>query len=368
MDNELGIIAIKGRRFKDAENIFKQLLIGIFCFNTLVIESQELRLNEIRVLASHNSYKGFPDKKVLQFLTKFKKQLGEANDPMQLDYGHPTLPIQFDEYGIRGIEIDINYDPKGGLYQKRAVNKFICGLKTKIKNPEMKAPGFKVLHIADVDYETNYLTFTAVLLELKKWSEEHPKHTPVFVNIEAKGKNLGDGSKVLKFLGFKKSIPFNTEAYNELDKEINAVLNRANIYQPEDLIGNYTSIKARLENKGWPLESECLGKIIFILEGDNKRLYNSETLNRPMFTYKNPSDINAAFVMHDNPLGNEAFIQELCKTFIVRTRSDEGTIEARNNDYRRFNAALNSKAQIISSDFYKNDSRFGDFKIALPKP
>ena len=47
---------------------------------------------------------------MLKFLTKFKKQLGEANDPIQLDYGHPKLPIQFDEYGIRGIEIEIDID------------------------------------------------------------------------------------------------------------------------------------------------------------------------------------------------------------------------------------------------------------------
>ena len=69
-----------------------------------------MSLNEISILASHNSYKGLPDKKVLKFLTKFKKQLGEANDPIKLDYGHPKLPIQFDEYGILGIEIDIDYD------------------------------------------------------------------------------------------------------------------------------------------------------------------------------------------------------------------------------------------------------------------
>ena len=348
-------------------SMYKPILIVVFFFKTLFIESQELRLNEIGILASHNSYKGLPDKKVLKFLTKFKKQLGEANDPIQLDYGHPKLPIQFDEYGIRGIEIDINYDPKGGLYAKRAVNKFVCGLKTSVKNPVMKAPGFKVLHIADVDYETNYLTFSAVLLELKKWSEEHPKHTPIFVNIEAKGTNPGDESKVLRFLGFKKSIPFSAEAYNALDKEIFAVLNRENIYQPKDLLGDYTNIKERLGSIGWPLVSECLGKIIFILEGNNQELYNSETLNRPMFVYKNPEDINAAFVIQNDPIGNEAYIEELSKTYIVRTRSDAGTIEARNNDYRRFNAALKSKAQIISSDYYKNDSRFGDFQIALPK-
>ena len=29
---------------------------------------------------------------------------------IQLDYGHPKLPIQFDEYGIRGIEIEIDID------------------------------------------------------------------------------------------------------------------------------------------------------------------------------------------------------------------------------------------------------------------
>ena len=347
--------------------MYKPILIVLFFLKTLFIESQELRLNEICILASHNSYKGLPDKKVLRFLAKFKKQLGEANDPIQLDYGHPKLPIQFDEYGIRGIEIDINYDPKGRLYSKRAVNKFICGLKTSVKNPVMKAPGFKVLHIADVDYETNYLTFSAVLLELKKWSEEHPKHTPIFVNIEAKGTNPGDESKVLRFLGFKKSRPFSAEAYNALDKEIFAVVNRENIYQPKDLLGDYTNIKERLGSIGWPLVSECFGKIIFILEGDHQELYNSETLNRPMFVYKNPEDINAAFVIQNDPIGNEAYIEELSKTYIVRTRSDAGTIEARNNDYRRFNAALKSKAQIISSDYYKNDSRFGDFQIALPK-
>ena len=91
-------------------SMYKPILIVLFVLKTLFIESQELRLNEIRILASHNSYKGFPDKKVLKFLTKFKKQLGEANDPIKLDYGHPKPPIQFDEYGILGIEIDIDYD------------------------------------------------------------------------------------------------------------------------------------------------------------------------------------------------------------------------------------------------------------------
>ncbi len=343
------------------------LLANLFCLFYISVKCQELRLNEIRILASHNSYKKFPDYKVIKFLTKFKKKLGESNDPLQLDYGHPPLPVQFDEYGIRGIEIDVYNDPKGGHYRKRQLNKFICGLKTRVKNPEMKAPGFKVIHIADVDYETNYLTFSAVLLELKNWSDLHPMHTPIFVNIEPKGVSPGDESKVLRTLGFKKSIQFDLNAFQELDSEITNIIGKDKLFVPEDLIGNYPNIKVRLENEGWPYLSQCLGKFIFILDEDQKQLYNSKTIKRPMFVYKNLEDSNAAFIIQNYPIGNEEYIQELSKKYIVRTRSDAGTIEARNNDYKRFNSAWQSGAQIISTDFYKNDPRFGDFKITLPK-
>jgi hypothetical protein len=53
----------------------------------------------------------------------------------------------------------------------------------------------------------------------------------------------------------------------------------------------------------------------------------------------------------------------MTKKFIVRTRSDAGTIEARNNDYRRFNAAWQSGSQIISTDYYKPDKRFSDYQV-----
>jgi len=172
-----------------------RFFVSLFCLLSFQGFSQfhdSIRLNEIRVLASHNSYKKKPDPKVLRFLSRFKKQLGESNDPIQMDYGHLPLSRQFDDYGVRGIEIDINYDPKGGLYAKRKLNVFILGIRQRVKDTRMYEPGFKVLHIADVDYETNYLTFREVLIELKIWSESHPNHTPIFVNIEAKGSNPAD--------------------------------------------------------------------------------------------------------------------------------------------------------------------------------
>jgi hypothetical protein len=344
--------------------MYKYILFVFLYLNFVgFAQHDSIRLNQIRVLASHNSYKKKPDPKVLRFLSRFKKQLGASNDPIQLEYGHLPLSQQFDEYGVRGIEIDINYDPNGGLYSKRKLNLFIPGIRQRVKDKKMELPGFKVLHIADVDYETNYLTFKDVLSELKKWSNEHPNHTPLFVNIEAKGSNPGDESKFLRKIGFKRAIPFDSTAYKELDKEIYSVLNQNNIFSPNDLRGNYPSIQSRIEHANWPFLSDCLGKIIFILEGNNQHLYQKKTYDHPMFVYGNLGDVNTAFILRNDPLGHEQEINELSRKFIVRTRSDAGTIEARNNDFARFNSACKSGAQIISTDYYKPDLKFSTFQI-----
>lgn len=340
--------------------------IGFFAF-PFAQSDNSLPLNQFRILASHNSYKKKPNPKVIRFLTKFKKQLGASNDPIQIDYGHLPLPQQFDDYGIQGIEIDVNYDPKGGHYKKRKVNAFICGLRQRIKGDVMKKPGFKVLHIADVDYETNYLTFKDVLLELKSWSEKHPNHAPIFVNIEAKSEHPGNESKFLKRIGFKKALPFSRAAYDDLDKEIYAVLSPDKILKPLDLKGTFQSIRERLLQTGWPTKSECLGKFVFILEGNHDEIYLANGLQHPMFVYGNPGDENTAFVVKNEPVGYEDEIQKLTQTYIVRTRSDAGTLEARSNDYTRYNAAIKSGAQIISTDYYKADPIIGTFQVILPK-
>jgi hypothetical protein len=229
----------------------------------------------------------------------------------------------------------------------------------------MKQPGFKVLHIADVDYETNYLTFKQVLTELRNWSNAHPNHTTIFVNIESKGFNPGDESGFLRFLGFKRALQFNEDAFRALDKEIFDVLSADNIFQPNDLKANFPNIKERLNQQGWPLLKDCLGKIIFILEGNNQDLYEKSGIDRPMFVYNPPNGENTAFVVKNDPIGHEQEIELLTQKYIVRTRSDAGTMEARANDYKRFNAAIKSGAQIISTDYYKPDPRLGSFVIKL---
>ncbi|MFM7466707.1 MAG: Ca2+-dependent phosphoinositide-specific phospholipase C, partial [Crocinitomicaceae bacterium] len=121
-------------------------------------------------------------------------------------------------------------------------------------------------------------------------------------------------------------------------------------------------IHERLTETGWPELNQCLGKFIFILDG-KETLYKSATTTPIMFYYASPQDPDAAFVIMNDPVGNEEKIQHLTSTYIVRTRSDAGTLHSRNNDYSTYNAAIRSGAQIISTDYYAPDLRWSTFQI-----
>ena len=331
--------------------------------------SDSIKLNDLRVLVSHNSYKKIPDPRVLSFLEKHKERLGEANDPKQIEYEHAKLVEQLDTYGIRGFEFDVNYDPKGGRYYKRRINGFVKGMKKRSDIAELKEPGFKIIHITDVDYETNYLTFKSALKELNFWSNAHPDHIPIFVNIEAKGDGIGDYSKLAKLIGFKTALQFDSTAFSLLDQEIYDFMDSSRIFTPSDLRGAYGTIKERLDAEGWPALNECLGKIFFIMEGNHKEMY-IEYLDRgegrPMFVYGAPKGSSTAFVVRNQPIGNVDKIKTLAKIYMVRTRSDAGTLEARAGDYSRWIEAFQSQAQIISTDFYKANPEFSPFFVEMP--
>jgi len=366
-------IIIEKQVNRSSSCFMKKLLFLFFLslqLQLLAQYSDSIRLNDIRVLTSHNSYKKKPDPKVLAFLSRFKKRLSDDLDPKQLDYGHAMLSIQLDSFNIRGFELDVNYDPDGGHFEKRRVNLFVKGLNQQCKDSLYAKSGFKLLHIADVDYETNYVTFIQALQEIKEWSDRNPLHIPLFINIEIKKDNPGNYSRALRWLGFKKGISVNENLYLDLDKEILSVFSEDQLFTPKKLKGDYKDINERLNDSGWPSLNSCLGKVIFILDGEKGKMYSGENefnAERPMFVYGDPTGINTAFVVINEPIGKEEEIRDLSEKFMVRTRTDAGTIEARNNDYARFNSAMESKAQIITTDYYQADLLLSDFYVALKK-
>ncbi|HWB63008.1 MAG TPA: Ca2+-dependent phosphoinositide-specific phospholipase C, partial [Chitinophagales bacterium] len=264
---------------------------------------------------------------------------------------------------------DIYNDPKGGAFNKRRINAFVHGLHQKSGVEELKKPGFKVLHIKDVDYNTNYYTFKEALTALRQWSEANPNHLPLFVNIEPKDFGPGDASGLLRFLGFKRVIPFDAAACDSMDAEIKSVFGNdlEGVLTPDRLLNEYATLNDMATHNGWPLLDSCRGKIIFIMIGDTKVLYaqNHPSLRgRAMFIYTKPGSPECAFIMQDNPIKDSAAIPALVKAgYIVRTRSDVETRDARANDTTRRTAAFNSGAQIISTDYYRPDLRLSNFTV-----
>ena len=341
------------------------LLFALFFLTHHPVTAQNgLRLNQIQLIASHNSYKVAPDPRVMKFLMKIKSALGDE-DPSELDYNHLPFDSQFSNYQVRGLEIDINNDPKGGLYYRRKLNAFVRGMKPKSGIPELKQPGLKVLHIKDVDYGTNYYTFIQALTVVKNWSDAHPKHLPLLINLEAKGVGPGDRSAAARFLGFKRSIPFNAAATDSIDAEIKRVFGNTadQVLTPDRLRGEYATLNDMATHNGWPALEDCLGKVVFILQGNcDSYLDNHPGLQgRLCLMYAEPGQPECAFVKRDDP--NRDIPVLVKQGYMVRTRSDAGSTEMRQNSYERMNAAFESGAQIISTDYYKPDLRFSTYQV-----
>src|SRR5262245_15484844 len=68
------------------------------------------RINQVQVLGSHNSYKKAIDPALWQILSK-----RDAGRYSSLEYWHASFSEQLD-LGLRKLEIDVVYDPKGGMY------------------------------------------------------------------------------------------------------------------------------------------------------------------------------------------------------------------------------------------------------------
>jgi len=334
-----------------------------------------LKLNQIQVLASHNSYRIRTTDTVLHFLFDIQSLLPASLNPNDLDYDHLPIEAQMSDYGMRGLEIDVYNDPQGGLFATRKINSYVA-LPEASGIPELNEIGFKVLHIKDVDYNTHFYTFKQGLQKLKNWSDAHPNHLPIFVNIETKTEAPGDNAS-LASLGFLPALQYDVAAADAIDAEVKTIFgeNLEKILTPDKLRGSLSTLNEVVLQNKYPSLGECRNKIIFIMEGDLVDYYqkNHPSLHgRAMFTYAEAGTPEAVFVIHNNPIEDQYLIEDLVKKgYIVRTRADSGTEQARTGDYTAMIAAFASGAQIISTDYYKADERAGqtgwtDYKVNFP--
>ena len=167
---------------------------------------QRIRLNQLVVRGSHNSYHVAP---------------AVLYDPSYA-YTHAPLDVQLDEQGVRALELDVHWRPDRS--------------------------GIEVYHLPFIDESTTCLRFVDCLATIAAWSDRHPAHLPIFVWIEVKDV-LDDH-------------PF--ERLDEVDGDLrDAFGNR--LLTPDELQGEAPSVHAALASGGWPTLADARGRVIALL-------------------------------------------------------------------------------------------------------
>ncbi len=303
--------------------------------NPTTAQDELVHLNQIQVIGSHNSYHA-------GFAPSERKYL-EMKNPKTLrglDYHHAPLCDQLSG-GVRQVEIDVFADPDGGRFAHPAIvrSEAAAGLPADPDfdpQHEMDKPGFKVMHVQDLDERSTCHTFVACLKDVRTWSQAHPRHIPIFILVETKEDTPRDMPNAVK------AEPFTPALFDALDAEIRSV------FQP----------------------AKSRGRVIFLMDqqhvGPIYTQGHPSLKGRILFTNAVPDASDAAFVEQNE--GSLEEINALVKQgYLVRTRTDEGTEQARTNDTTRRDLALSSGAHMLSTDYPLSEpSPWTKYSVGLP--
>ncbi|HEY1766628.1 MAG TPA: phosphatidylinositol-specific phospholipase C1-like protein [Terracidiphilus sp.] len=338
-----------------------------YAFTLLPLSAQQndsVRINQIQVIGTHNSYHaGFAPSAA---------QLWQSKNPQGfqgLDYRHQPLAQQFDS-GVRQIELDVFADTKGGLYAHPLGPTLVAEahLPPDPKfDPDgvMAKPGFKVMHMQDIDYRSTCQPFTACLQQVRTWSHAHPRHIPLFILVETKQEAPRHPYQITQPEAFTPAI------FDALDAEIRSVFPADELITPDDVRGRYETLNQAVLAGNWPTLKKARGKIIFLMDqrpmGPIYLAGHPSLRGRVLFTNAEPGEPDAAFIERND--GPASDITELVrKGYLVRTRTDADTKEARTDSTSRRDAMESSGAQILSTDYPVNEpARWpGHFVVTLP--
>jgi hypothetical protein len=323
-----------------------------------------VKLNQIQVIGTHNSYHaGIAPNESKLWQAKYAEAF------KGLDYQHQPLPQQFDS-GVRQIELDVYADTKGGLYAHPSGPKNVAaaGLPADPDfDPDgvMLKPGFKVMHVQDVDYRSTCQPFTGCLKQIKDWSHAHPNHIPIFILIETKqGKPRGE-------LHLTEPESFTSSTFDALDAEIRSVFQPRELITPDDVRGHYKTLNEAVLAGSWPTLAKARGKVVFLMDQHAVTPVYLEghpaLRGRVIFTNSDPGQPDAAFLERNE--GPASDISALVRQgYLIRARTDSDTKEARIDDTKTRDEMISSGAQLLSTDYPINEpARWdGHFVVTLP--
>jgi hypothetical protein len=256
-----------------------------------------LRLGHLQAEGTHNSYHLRPEHVIADW-----------------DYEHAPLFEQLESQGVRALELDFSWDEE--------------------------LQRFRVFHVPLLDERTSCDLLLECLAELRRWSDAHPGHHPLFVQLEPKDQRGLSAAEI----------------GDRLDREIRAVFTDELIVTPDLVQGSAATLAAAIVDPGWPLLADVRGRTLFFL--DCSREFCVEYANdgaglagRAAFVASEPGDPFAAIRVMNTPGDDVRAAVEA--GYIVRTRAismpdaleaDLATLQA------ELDLALASGAHIISTD------------------
>jgi hypothetical protein len=317
----------------------------------------ELRLNQIQVIGTHNSYHIEPAEGVMNLIRTFTPKTADS-----IQYTHRPLEQQLGELGVRQLELDLYADPEGGLFAEPVANRMLRKQGGQGHDPTgvLKKPGIKILHSPDFDFLTTALTFVEALKTIRAWSQANSHHVPIMILLELKETGSPLGGRLRKF---------DAAQLDGVDQEILSVFQRKEILAPDDVRGGAQTLREVIVEKGWPSLREVRGKVMFALD-NGSHLRNAYLKGHPslrgrlLFVSVDENDPAAAFFKLNDPVGGFDQIQRLVKAgFLVRTRADSDTVQARKNDPAKREKALASGAQFVSTDYPEANAAFSNYCV-----
>jgi hypothetical protein len=317
-----------------------------------------LRLNDILTVGTHNSYHLRAHPKIMAIM-----QRAAPDRWWHLDYAHPPLIDQLND-GVRGLELDVVYDPEGGRYA-HPMGLTHAGL---AEDPAyvaaMSRPGFKVLHIQDLDFRSSVLTYVEGLTIIRDWSRAHPRHTPILITMNT-------NTSKSRTRGGVDALPFDAAAYDALDAEIRLVFGPDQLITPDDVRGDYPTVREGALAGGWPRLGEARGRVLLAIDETEARVaaYRGDRRSlegRACFVNVDETSPMAAYLTLNEHADAPRIKAAVEAGFIVRTRADAETIEARSGDTTRRDAMLASGAQYVWTDYRHPEPGLTDYQVRLP--
>lgn len=338
------------------------------------------KINQIQVIGTHNSYALPADPRAMALMgpriaalmqamvarlgPEQRAALAEEHpagiDDLAVTLGYVQMPLEAQlRTGVRSLEFDLHPDPAGGLYADPLPYRQLRAAGQRDLAPlhadALRQPGMKVQHIADVDFRSQCPSWRDCLVVLRQWSDANPRHSPVFILLEPKAGGLHHavpGAAVVP--------PFDAAAFAEVDAAIREILGHARLVTPDQVRGEYPTLEAGALAGNWPRLSAARGRFMFLylvpgLDFARFAPYLKGTPSlegRAAFVQGQPGMPHAAFLLVDNAVVRAERIPALVQQgYLVRTRADIDTDEARRNDGKRRDMTLASGAQIISTDY-----------------